>query len=179
LNCNKFVYCIPQNVTQPTIHIHIPQNAKHKIMPDKKDRDCWWAFLSGRPELDWNPIKKPKSDSSSNKRHKYRRAYSPESALAEDLEFPQETWCIDDGGDVQLAVRIDPTESLPTPSGSPAPSELPGEAHVQLHNQTPSHDRPVPHVSKPREPTPSLIAYVDHVSEKLLTHIFIFTSIDI
>ncbi len=29
-------------------------------MPDKQDRELWWAFLSGKPETEWNPPKQPK-----------------------------------------------------------------------------------------------------------------------
>lgn len=26
-----------------------------KIIPDRKNRDAWWAFLEGAPESAWNP----------------------------------------------------------------------------------------------------------------------------
>lgn len=40
-------------MSQPTIH---PQQAGpfQKMMPDKKNRDAWWAFLEGAPESAWN-----------------------------------------------------------------------------------------------------------------------------
>jgi hypothetical protein len=149
-------------VIQPTIHIHMPQSAQHKVMPDKKERDCWWAFLSGQPELDWNIPKRPKPVQRS---HNYRRDYSPESDSADDLDPPQETWHINEG-EVQLALSNDPIEALPTPSTTPAPSEPPGAADDQLYKQS-SSDQPRPLIFKPREPTPSLIAHMDHVSQKL------------
>ncbi|KAH8830379.1 survival motor neuron interacting protein 1-domain-containing protein [Flagelloscypha sp. PMI_526] len=36
-----------------------------KSMPAKKERDHWWAFLSGKPDAEWNPPKRPKSEPSS------------------------------------------------------------------------------------------------------------------
>jgi hypothetical protein len=140
----------------------MPQSAQHKVMPDKKERDCWWAFLSGQPELDWNIPKRPKPVQRS---HNYRRDYSPESDSADDLDPPQETWHINEG-EVQLALSNDPIEALPTPSTTPAPSEPPGAADDQLYKQS-SSDQPRPLIFKPREPTPSLIAHMDHVSQKL------------
>ena len=29
-------------------------------MPDKAERELWWAFLAGKPETEWNPPKQPK-----------------------------------------------------------------------------------------------------------------------
>jgi len=29
-------------------------------MPDKKDRDAWWLFLSGAPASEWDPPRQPK-----------------------------------------------------------------------------------------------------------------------
>lgn len=29
-------------------------------MPDMKARDSWWAFINGRPEIEWNPPRKTK-----------------------------------------------------------------------------------------------------------------------
>jgi hypothetical protein len=159
----SFAHQAFQNVIQPTIHIHIPQNAKRKIMPDKKERDCWWAFLAGQPESDWNPPKKPQSDASPKKRYNYRRDYSSDSDAMEDLDPPQETWHINDEGEVKLALNDDSIESLPTPSSTPVPFEPQDEA--QMHDQSSSQDQVGHLIFKPREPTPSLIAYVDHVSQ--------------
>jgi hypothetical protein len=41
------------NISQPTTH---PQQAGpfQKMVPDKKSRDAWWAFLEGAPESVWN-----------------------------------------------------------------------------------------------------------------------------
>jgi hypothetical protein len=137
----------------------------HKIMPDKKDRDCWWAFLAGQPEADWNPPKKPKSDASLRRKLNYGRGISLESDLAEDLQSLQETWHINDEGDVELALSNDPIESLPTPSSTPAPPEPLGQA---VDHFSTTQDPHMPPSLIQREPTPSLMAYVDHVSRQPL-----------
>ena len=36
-------------------------------MPDKQDRDLWWIFLSGKPEAEWNPPKKPRTQKKKQK----------------------------------------------------------------------------------------------------------------
>ena len=164
-----FVHSTSQNVLQPTIHIHIPQNAKHKIIPEMRQRDCWWAFLAGRPESDWNPPKKSKSDASLRRRHYYGRYSSPDSDAAENLKSPQETWHINDEGEVKLALSDNFTESLPTPSGTPAPSERSGEA---VNHLSAVQDQNVPPILVQREPTPSLMAHVDQASQKPPMHGF-------
>ena len=142
-------------------------------MPDKMERDCWWEFLAGRPESDWNPPKKPKSDARLRRRYRYShgRDYSPESDPGEDGYSAQETWHINDEGDVELALNNDPGESLPTPLGTPAPSESSGEPHGHPHPPSDMHPK-----IKQREPTPSLITYIDQVSAKLLMYSLIFIS---
>jgi hypothetical protein len=136
-------------------------------MPDKKERDCWWAFLAGRPESDWNPPKKTKTDANARKRHSYRRDHSPATYPEEDLQSTHETWHINDEGEVELVLSKDPSESLPTPSSTPVPSEPPALDH--MHNQGTSY---IPPMLKQREPTPTLLAYMDHVSQKLLLRLF-------
>ena len=112
-------------------------------MPDKRERDCWWMFISGRPETEWNPPKKPKSEASFRRGRRYSPQYSPE--FAED-DTVQETWHINNEGEVEL--QGDAVESLPTPSGTPAPPDLP---------ESITRDQ------SPREPTPSVVSQLDHV----------------
>lgn len=128
-------------------------------MPDKRERDCWWAFIAGLPEIDWNPPKKLKSDASIRKGRRYGRGYSPEPDSPED-PLAQETWHINDEGEVELALLDDPTESLPTPSGTPAPDPQSLQTKAILQDQEFSS------VVVQREPTPSLAAYLDHVRRK-------------
>lgn len=133
-------------------------------MPDKRERDLWWAFIAGRPESDWNPPKKTKQSSTPSKRRfeQGMRSFVDDRDTSEDPAPPQETWHINDEGEVELALRVDPSESLPTPTGSPVP-----------HDFTMEPDTPGPSVSiqselelpawTPREPTPTLMRYIDQV----------------
>lgn len=56
-------------------------------MPDKKERDLWWAFLSGRPEREWNPPKKPKVHKA--QRLQSNRAFAEEEETVLLYEVPQ------------------------------------------------------------------------------------------
>ena len=59
-------------------------------MPDRKERDQWWAFVSGKSEMEWNPPKKPP------KQRRIKRTVAPEpvaeasshEAAVEPLEEP-------------------------------------------------------------------------------------------
>lgn len=137
-----------KNIIQPTIHIHLPQRPGHRIMPDKRQRDCWWLFISGRPESEWNPPKMPKSEASVRRDRRYGRQYSPEPV--ED-QTAQETWHINNEGEVELAMQDDAEESLPTPSGTPPPSGL-------IDGNTTSTSQ----AQTSREPTPSVVSQLDH-----------------
>ncbi|KIJ70127.1 hypothetical protein HYDPIDRAFT_164269 [Hydnomerulius pinastri MD-312] len=45
-----------KNLSQPTIHVHFSlPGSNHRILPEKKDRDAWWKFLTGQPESEWGP----------------------------------------------------------------------------------------------------------------------------
>lgn len=84
-------------------------------MPDKKDRDLWWAFLSGRPEREWNPPKKPKI-------HKMHQRLQPTRAFAGDdetvllYEVPQNDGAVQGSAapDEQLIPQFLPREPLPS-----------------------------------------------------------------
>lgn len=131
-------------------------------MPDKKERDCWWAFISGRPESEWNPPKRPKSEASLRRDRRYGRQYTPEPDSVED-QPGQETCHINDEGEVELALQDDPTESLPIPSGTPVPPD-PADTNIASSSVPPnSQNQNEPQAITPREPTPSLAAHLDHV----------------
>jgi len=95
----------------------------------------------------------------------YSPSPSPEAEAEDDegQETPpesQETWHINDDGEVELALN-DPTESLPTPSGTPAPSST-KEPERSSHIQSTVEHQNTPPTFKQREPTPTLAAYLDH-----------------
>jgi hypothetical protein len=155
-----------QNVVQPIVHVESLE-INRKVMPDKRERDHWWAFIAGRPESDWNPPKVPKQRTPAQTRRRYGQGLR---GFSDDLDYdtagtrtPQETWHINDEGEVELALRIDPTESLPTPSGSPAPPILDsGQSGPLTSLRTPGGGQE-PLAYKPREPTPTLLNLIDHV----------------
>lgn len=114
-------------------------------MPDKSERDLWWAFLSGKPETEWNPPKKPKKQ---NKRRKGMHGYDYDYDT-ESTENKQEVWYINEDGDVSLKAAGGRAPS-PTP-GSPSPS-ITAEPTVGAIDEL-----------RPREPTTQLLKQIDEV----------------
>ena len=45
-----------QNISQPVVRPQ-PPGPFQRMVPEKKDRDAWWAFLEGAPESVWNSPK--------------------------------------------------------------------------------------------------------------------------
>ena len=144
-------------------------------MPDKKERDHWWAFLAGRPEAEWShpkTPKRPRRNAQDRQRSGRMRAFSDDDGVQDAPppidygapQMPQETWHINDEGEVELALRIDPTESLPTPSGSPTPCSR-ADADAVADGQQMALDREPEFV--PREPTPALLKLMDSASSLL------------
>ena len=101
-----------QNCTQPAVHVDIPPRPTHKIMPDRKKREHWWEFLNGSSESIWNPPKKPKKQNNRNDR------YGIGPSRVNTYSYGR-----DEVDVLDYAVSMDPTESLPTPSGTPAPPD--------------------------------------------------------
>jgi hypothetical protein len=128
------------------------------LMPEKRERDLWWAFIEGKPESVWGTRKT--ISTSKRQKGKFRkgmRGFSDDSG-SDSHESPiyQETWHINDEGEVELALRIDPSESLPTPSGTPKPAAPPKASDgIRLDDKQQE--------LTPREPTPTLIKHLDHV----------------
>lgn len=133
--------CLEQNSTQPTIHMHA--RASGKLTPDKKDRDAWWAFISGRSEAEWNPPKKPKQNKSS--RYAKEQRYSGGMrAFAEDSDVHEDA-AVEDNNDQTY-------EFLPTLSNT---SGLDREPHTKRT------------VLITREPTPNILRDIDHVCDAI------------
>jgi hypothetical protein len=159
-----------QNIAQPTIHVHIDPDGSRKVMPDKKERDLWWKFLTGLPESDWNPPKKPKKPSKKSRFSGHMQALCDEPEVAHDIndehnhDETHETWRINSEGDVELAEDdlADASRSIVRqPHVGPAFPISTGEtasATCALSNYT-CHDQP----RYPREITPSLLRKIDHV----------------
>ena len=161
-----------QNMTLAALNVDSSRDAPHKLMPDKRERDRWWAFIAGKPEVDWNPPTVPKQRTTPQSRRRIGQGYGQGlRGFSDDLNYdttgtqiPQETWHINDEGEVELALRVDPTESLPTPSGSPMPSSIADSGQLgQLICQQAQGVLQDPEGCKPREPTPTLMKLIDHV----------------
>lgn len=155
-----------QNMNQPTIHVQVPERALHKPMPEKKERDLWWAYLAGRPESEWNPPKPPKQNTRKPYKHRGMRGFADDPGTSGSH---QEPWQCDEG-EVEHALRVDPKESLPTPTCSPEPPEV---STSTTEDQTMGSSSaamdisplrpPVLKLVKPREPIPSLLKHIDQV----------------
>ena len=129
-------------------------------MPDKKERDMWWAFLAGRPESDWNPPKKSKIQSiNAKKLQAYNsglRAWSDNSSQ----DPPQESWQNNVEGEVEQVLRVDPAKSLPNAVEIPLPSNS-----FESVGQLPSGSciTPIKLAFEPREPTTRILKLIDEV----------------
>ncbi|KAF5388052.1 hypothetical protein D9615_000568 [Tricholomella constricta] len=151
-----------KNMNQPTIGVPFtPQNVHRRLMPEKKERDLWWGFLAGKPESDWNPQKMPKQTALQRRFSSLTDAPDPSSERKR-----QQSWQTNDEGEVELVLRVDPSESLPTPTGSPVLSEFgePGPSTIASSAQEAI-------VCKPREPLPSFLRYID---ERTALHLLMY-----
>ncbi|KAG5648896.1 hypothetical protein DXG03_000245 [Asterophora parasitica] len=140
----------------------ICQDEHRRLMPDKKERDHWWGFLAGKPASHWNPPKAPKQTAAQRRLSGFTS--SPDTSPEQKNEH---SWQTNDEGEVELVLRVDPSESLPTPTGSPAPPDFgePGPSTIASSRNT--HEA---FVYKPRGPLPSLLRHIDEVSEPHLIH---------
>ena len=154
-------------------------------MPDKKERDLWWHFLSGKPEHVWNP---PKSKKKIKSKQKQRDQSTQEPLRAwdgqarENVEIEHEHECTYDeiqekqdvtpsetpnvavnAGDFEITLKSEPQDFLPTPTGTPIPSDNveqmaePGPSSL-INEQDPEND-----YLTPREPSPQLLKLIDEV----------------
>ena len=117
-------------MAQPTINVQAPLPSN--TLPEMRNRVGWWAFIAGGPELEWNPPKKPNVNKG-KKFGKGMRGFADE-----------EDWQGEFEGVIAEA-------SLPTPHGTPSPSDQPPEDGSRT----------------PREPTPTMLRLIDEV--RLLT----------
>ncbi|OBZ76465.1 hypothetical protein A0H81_03747 [Grifola frondosa] len=160
-----------KNSTQSTIHVRIPHaDTSRRMMPDKKDREAWWAFLTGQPESVWNPPKKPKQSryerwqQKNDRQGRGMRGFSSDpdgpsishnfhEADASAMRASAQTWRVSDDGEVELVDEVKPAGSLPTPDAAPEPQAIPFEV---AQTGEPPALRVTP------EPTPSLMHCIDH-----------------
>ncbi|EAU84635.2 hypothetical protein CC1G_00154 [Coprinopsis cinerea okayama7 len=173
-----------KNFNQPTIFVGPAHEAHRKYMPDKKERDMWWAYLEGKPESEWNI---PKSQSKRQQKQKQRQAQyqsqsqqqsadsldvgggsnqtlrawadEPEEDVAPTIIYETSLLDGNDEGEVEQALSIDPAEGLPTPTGTPGPPDSPLPS---MSSAGPSSDKKGKSpVMKPREPSPVILKLID------------------
>lgn len=137
-------------------------------MPDMKNRDAWWAFLTGRPESEWNPPKKPKRQKSVRP-SRYEEYGGGMRAFTSEYEVPMHNAELSYGpedGEVESSATADPTRSLPTPFGTP-PLESAGAPANGTSNDASSSTTSTASIVQP-EPTPLLLRDMDHVRKKAM-----------
>lgn len=126
-------------------------------MPDKKERDLWWAYLEGRPEEEWNITKNSKRQQQRMQGRNQSlgmRAWADEPEQEPTSEvIIYESSLLNDEGEVEEVLKPDPSELLPTPSGTPAPPDV---SECSQSTREP--------VLIPREPSTKVLKQIDEVS---------------
>lgn len=143
-------------------------------MPEKKERDSWWAFINGRPEREWNPPKKPKKSkqdywndpprqqeygTGAEDLKQYEVSYS-EEVVVEATETVSDALVVNEYGEVTEDVDTEEVEaeiaagSLPSPLATPQP-----ESRYKSTNYS-----SVNRIGGPQQPTPRLLKAMDNVS---------------
>ncbi|KAF8969470.1 survival motor neuron interacting protein 1-domain-containing protein [Flammula alnicola] len=160
-----------KNFNQPTIHVGPVNLARNRLMPEKKDRDLWWAFLSGKPESEWNPSKKAKSRLKKQQSSQGMRAWTDDPSQHEISGAPTYSSWNNDEGEVEKVLRIDPSETLPSPVGTPVPLDY-LEA-ISQPSPMPVAESPITHeeILVPREPTTEVLKSVD---ERVALHLLMY-----
>ncbi|EIW61494.1 uncharacterized protein TRAVEDRAFT_69837 [Trametes versicolor FP-101664 SS1] len=157
-----------KNSTQPTVRVHIP-NPISSILPSMKERDMWWAFLAGRPESEWNPPKKPKQPKVSRWQKRAQGArFADDVQENASLSYDAHQGGSSEAGPSNMSFEMETgpstpgagARSLPTPSGTPAPPDLPADS--LLLDVEASLEQRAPLKIIAREPTPSLLQHIDH-----------------
>ncbi|KAG5732040.1 hypothetical protein E4T56_gene18750 [Termitomyces sp. T112] len=152
-----------KNVNQPTIGVPFVPVDEHHPLPDKKERDFWWHFLAGKPELDWISSKQPKH---SVAMRRLSGLIQPDTTDVSPVRRWQESWQTNDDGEVELVLRLYPPDSASSPIGTPAPPEavVPSSSAATMPTQETI-------IYKPREPLPSLL---QHIDERMAFHLLMY-----
>ncbi|TFK28899.1 hypothetical protein FA15DRAFT_664999 [Coprinopsis marcescibilis] len=149
------------NLNQPTIFVGPTHEPNRRYMPDKKERDLWWAYLEGKAESEWNVPKNSKRQQKRQQHHQRKdagmRAWAdePEEMVVPEMIIYESALLNDDEGEVEEALSIDPAEGLPTPSGTPGPSTESPPRLGQSSTATPTGP------PRPREPSTTLLKLID------------------
>ena len=140
-----------------------PSNdGSRRLMPEKKDRDMWWAFLQGKPESEWIPTK------SKGKHKKCQHQASSRGMRGWVDEPPSQPGSSphNDEGEVEQVLRVDPADSLPSPAGTPVPLPLEYLEEMMQPSASGSGGSGICYTSahRPREPTTVILKLIDGVS---------------
>jgi hypothetical protein len=147
-----------QNVVQPTLSLQRPLQGR--LVPDKMDREAWWAFLDGAPEAAWNPPNARKQ----NKQHRQRgRARFTNNLDPSVLEAGWELV-----PPVQAALSA-PATSLVAAAASQSMPFSEGQAADPEDASSLATEASGPIL--PREPTPALLHHLDHVRRALQSRV--------
>jgi len=129
-------------------------------MPEKKDRDMWWAFLSGKPESEWNPCKKARGKAEKRPPARGMRGWDDSSREDSEIVAAANNSVGNDECEVEEVLRVNPADILPSPVGTPIPLE-----HLEATSPPNLMDHYLPEeISNPREPTTELLRKINEVS---------------
>ncbi|PPQ65933.1 hypothetical protein CVT26_010695 [Gymnopilus dilepis] len=169
---DKFQYRLGnfrKNFSQPTIYVGTVNGTLRHSMPDKKDRDRWWAFISGRPEAEWTSGKAKGKLSIS--------VPLGRQVTADDKAFGEVSNTLSDiVGANEHALNMDGASTLPSPAGTPAPLSLEYLESLSQLDQNPEEDsvsnlRQFEESLTPREPTTELVKLID---ERYALHLLMY-----
>ncbi|KAJ3525240.1 hypothetical protein NMY22_g10661 [Coprinellus aureogranulatus] len=134
-----------------------------RLFPEKKERDLWWAFLEGRAEQEWNiSPKKSKKKTQGRKVTHGLRAWADEDEHGEAAETViHESSLLNDEGEVEEALKPDPAELLPTPTGTPAPESMDSSLDREGESL----------LLSPREPSPRFLSLIN---EQTAVHLLMY-----
>lgn len=135
-------------------------------MPERKERDRWWAFINGRPELEWNLLKTPKKPRGITPRQfadDMAQYEVPMTELSTGAAEAGEVLVVNEFDEV-VEVQVDQNQILdrsegnqgedvtllPTPLSTPRPEE-----RFRMSDRR---------NGEPRHPTPILLKAMDSVS---------------
>lgn len=141
-------------------------------MPEKKDRDAWWSFLSGAPPSVWDPPRQPKAEKKKGRHSSVGSGYGygqSEYVPYEEVEAVKGVSEVRDEArevvQMQIGVFMD---GVVTGGDVPALPSL-TKPPQQNGGHTPECDGTMSNAVNdaatwiPREPTPTLLRRIDHV----------------
>ena len=148
----------------------MPHARGQKIMPDKKERDRWWEFFAGSPASVWDPPRAAKQPKQREVRQLGNDDHAPlpfhrTNAYGSNTD----EWVVGTVTEEQLAEMHDGTRVSDTDPRQGAFAS--GSLQASTGNMSganggvselQSASPPSPPLV-PREPTPTLLQYIDHV----------------